>query len=71
MRIAAEQRFVFQAEEHRVEIEKLKVAATHDKEMAVAMLENQARLSHSQSMGQNRTNLTESEQSMADRSEMQ
>ena len=61
MRIATEQRFAFQAEGHRVEIE--------DKEMTVAMLENQARLSYSQSMVQNRTNPTETEQSMADRSE--
>ena len=69
MRVATERRFAFQAEEHRIEIERLKVAATHDKEMTVAMLENQARLSYSQSMGQNRTNLTETEQHMADRSE--
>ena len=69
IRIAAERRFAFQAEEHRIEIEKIKVAATHDKEMTVAMLENQARLSYTQSMGQNRTNLTETEQSLADRSE--
>ena len=61
MRIATEHRFAFQAEEHRIEIERLKVAATHDKEMTVAMLENQARLSYSQSMGQNRTNLTETD----------
>ena len=61
VRVAAEQRFAFQAEGHRVEIE--------DKEMTVAMLENQARLSYSQSMVQNRTNPTETEQSMADRSE--
>ena len=54
VRVAAEQRFAFQAEGHRVEIEKLKVAATHDKEMAVEMLENQARLLYSQPMGQNR-----------------
>ena len=54
MRVAAGHRFAFQAEEHRVEIEKLKVAATHDKEMAVEMLENQARLLYSQPMGQNR-----------------
>ena len=69
MRTAAEQRFAFQAEGHRIEIEKLKFAAMHDKEMTVAMLENQARLSYTQSMGQNRTNLTETEQSLADRSE--
>ena len=69
MRTAAEQRFAFQAEDHRIEIEKIKVAATHDKKMTVAMLENQARLSYTQSMGQNRTNLIETEQSLADRSE--
>ena len=34
------------------------------------MLENLARLSYSQSMGQNRTNLTETEQRMVDRSEI-
>ena len=33
------------------------------------MLENQARLSYSQPMGQNKTNSTETEQSMADRPE--
>ena len=48
---------------------KNKFAATHDKEMTVAMLENQARLSYTQSTGQNRTNLTETEQDLADRSE--
>ena len=69
MRIAAEQRFACQAEEHSVEIEKLNVAAAHGKEMTVAMLENQARLSYTQSKGQNRMNLTEAEQSLADRSE--
>ena len=69
MRVATEQRFAFQAEGHRIEIERLKVAATHYKEMTVAMLENKARLSHSHSMGQNRTKLIETEQSMADRSE--
>ena len=69
MRIAAEQRFAFQAEEHRIEIENLKVAAAHDKEITAAVLENQARLSHTQSIGQNRTYLTEAEQSLADRSE--
>ena len=69
MRIAAEQRFAFQAEENRIEIDWLKVAATHDKEMTVAMLENQARLSYSQPMGQHRTNLTKTKQSMADRLE--
>ena len=69
MRTATEQRFAFQAEEHRIEIERLKVAATHGKEMTVAMLEYQARLSYSEPMGQNRTNLIETEQSMADRSE--
>ena len=52
MRTAAEQQFAFQAEEHRIEIEKFKIAATHDKEITVAMLENQARLSYTQSMGQ-------------------
>ena len=51
MRAAAGQRFAFQAEQHRIAIEKLKIAATHDKEMTVAMLENQARLSYMQSMG--------------------
>ena len=52
-----------------VEIEKLKLAATHDKEMAVAMLGNQARLSYTQSMGQNRTNLPETEHSLGYKSE--
>ena len=66
---AVEQRFAFQAEEHRIAIEKLKFAATHDKDMTVAMLENQARLTYTQSMGQNRTNLIETEQSLTDRSE--
>ena len=66
MRVATEQRFAFQAEEHRIEIERPKLAATHDKGMTVAMLEDQARLSYSQPMGQNRTNLTETEQGMAD-----
>ena len=37
--------------------------------MTVAMLENQAKLSYTQSMGQDRTNLTETEQSLAGRSE--
>ena len=48
-------------------MEKLKVAATHDKEMTIARLENQARLMYEQSMGQNRTNWTETEQSLANR----
>ena len=69
MRIATEQGFAFQAEEHRIEFKRLKFAATHGKEMTVVMLENQARLSYSQSMGQNRTNVIETEQNMADRSE--
>ena len=69
MKIAAEQRFAFQAEGHKIEMEKLKVAATHDKEMTNAKLGNQARLTYEQSMGQNRTNLTETEQSLANRSE--
>ena len=69
VRVAAEQRFAFQAEGHRVEIEKLKVAATHDKEMTVAMLENQARPSYTQPVGQNRTNSIETEKSLADRPE--
>ena len=47
MKTAAEQRFACQAEEHRIEMQKLKIAAQHDKEMMVAMLENQARLTHS------------------------
>ena len=69
MEIAAGRRFVFQAEEHKIEIEKLKIAATHDKDMAIAKSENQARLAYEQSTGQNRTNPTEAEQSLADRSE--
>ena len=68
-RIAAEQRLAPQAEEHNIEMEKLKVAATHDKEMTIAKLENQARLTHTQSTGQNRTNLTETEQSLANSTE--
>ena len=66
MRIAAEQRFTFQAEEHRNQIEKLKIAAAHDKDIIVAMLENPARLTYTQSMGQNRISSTETEQSLAD-----
>ena len=50
-------------------MEKPKVAATHDTEIINARLENQARLAYEQSTGQNRTNLTEAEQSLADRSE--
>ena len=57
MRIAAEPRFASQAEERRIEIERLKIAATHDKDIAVAMLENQARLTYTQPMGQNRISL--------------
>ena len=68
MKMAAEQRFVFQAEKHKIEIEQLKIAATHAKEVTIARLENQARLAYEQSIGQNRTNLTEAEQSLADRS---
>ena len=37
VRVATEQIFASQAEEHRIEIERLKVAAPHDKEMTVAM----------------------------------
>ena len=69
MKIAAEQRCAFQAEEHKIEIEQLKIAATHDKYLTIAKSENQARLAYEQSIGQNRTNLTEAEQSLADRSE--
>ena len=69
MKSAADKRFAFQAEEHNIEMEKFKVAATHDKETTIAKLENQARLTYEQPMGQNRTNLTETEQSLADRSE--
>ena len=69
MRTAAEQRFAFQADEHRIEIEKLETAATHDKEITAAMLESQARLPYTQPMIQNRTNLTETKQSLADRTE--
>ena len=50
-------------------MEKLKAAATHDKEMTIAKLENEARLTYERSMGQNRTNLTETERSLANRSE--
>ena len=56
MKISAEQRFAFQAEEHNIKMEKLKVAAMRDKEMTIAKLENQARLTYEQPMGQNRTN---------------
>ena len=69
LRTAADQRFASQAEEHRIATEKLTVAATHDKELPVAMLENQARLTHTQPMGQNRQSSTETEQSLADRLE--
>ena len=69
MNFAAEQRFAFQAEEHKAEIEQLKIAATHDKEITLAKLENHARLAYEQSIGQNRMSLTEAEQSLADRSE--
>ena len=69
MRTAAEQRSAFQAEERRIEIEKLKIAAAHDKEITVAMLENRARLTYTRSIGQDRANLRETEQSLADRSE--
>ena len=69
MKVAAELRSAFQAEEHNIEMEKLKAAATHDKEMTIAKLENEARLTYERSMGQNRTNLTETERSLANRSE--
>ena len=67
MKIAAEQRFAFQAEGHKTEIEQLKLAATHDKCIATAKLENHAGLAYEQSIGQSRTNLTEAGQSLADR----
>ena len=69
METAAEQRFAFQAEGHKIEIEQLKIAATHDRDITIAKLETQAILAYGQSAGQNRTNLTEAEQSLADRSE--
>ena len=56
MRTAAEQQFAFQAEEHRIEVEKLKPAATHDKEITVAILENQARLSHTHAVDGSKQN---------------
>ena len=69
IRNAAEQQAAFQAEGQRNELEKLKLAAAHDKEITVAMLENQARLFYTQSMGQSRTNVIETEQRLADRSD--
>ena len=69
MKIAAEQRFAFHAEGHNIEIEQLKIAATHDKDVTIAKLENHARLTYEQPTGQIRTNLIEAEQSLADRSE--
>ena len=69
MKVAAEQRFASQAEEHKIEIEHLKIAATHDKDITIAKLENHARLAYEHSKGQSRTNLTEAEQSLAERSE--
>ena len=69
VKIAAEQRFAFQTEGHKFETDQFKIAATHDREITIARLENQARLASAQPVGQNRTNLTEAEQSLADRSD--
>ena len=38
MKVAAELRSAFQAEEHKIEIEQFKIAATHDGEIAIAKL---------------------------------